>query len=368
MIDYAVDGDGIATIAWNVANRPMNVMNAESLEAFGAAVEKAIGDNAVKGVIITSARKEFLVGADLAAMQGKATAEDLHGFVWPIHMLFRRMETSGKPFAAAINGHALGGGYETCLACHYRVAADDPKLKIGLPEAKVGLLPGAGGTQRLPRLIGIRETLPLLLEGRELSPQAAAKLGMVHKLVPAGELLAEAKRWLLEEGQQKGAAVQPWDSKGFKLPGGAVQSPAGQQAFVAGNAMLHARTFGNYPGPQNIMSCVYEGCIVDIDTAIRIETRYFINTALRPESKNLIRFFFSMTDANKGGRRPEGVAKAKLATVGVLGAGMMGAGIAYATAMAGLDVVLLDTSLEAAEKGKGYSKGLLDKRVARKRM
>jgi len=368
MIDYSVDGDGIATIAWNVSNRPMNVMNAESVAAYAEAVDKALADDAVKGVIVTSARKEFLVGADLSAMGGSATAEALAGFVAPINELFRRIEKSGKPFVAAINGHALGGGYETALACHRRIVADDAKIKIGLPEAKVGLLPGAGGTQRLPRLIGIRPALPLLLEGKELRPQAALQAGMIDQVVPADELLAEARRWLLDEGQKRENHTQPWDRKGFKIPGGAVQSPGGQQTFVAGTAMLHAKTYGNYPGQQNIMSCVYEGCIVDIDTGVKIETRYFVNTALRPESKNLIRFFFSMTEANKGARRPKDVAPAKLGRIGILGAGMMGAGIAYVTALAGMDAVLLDTSQEAAEKGKAYSEGLLKKRAARGRM
>jgi len=368
MIDYSVDSDGIATIAWNVTNRPMNVMNADSVGAYAEAVDKALGDEAVKGVIVTSARKEFLVGADLSAMGGTATPEALSGFVTPINELFRRIETSGKPFVAAINGHALGGGYETALACHRRIAADDAKIKIGLPEAKVGLLPGAGGTQRLPRLIGIRPALPLLLEGKELRPKAALDAGMIDQIVPADELLAAAKRWLLDEGHKRENHTQPWDKKGFKMPGGAVQSPGGQQTFVAGTAMLHARTYGNYPGQQNIMSCVYEGCIVDIDTGVKIETRYFVNTAMRPESKNLIRFFFSMTEANKGARRPKDVAPAELGRIGILGAGMMGAGIAYVTALAGMDVVLLDTSLAAAETGKGYSEGLLKKRVGRGRM
>jgi len=368
MIDYTVDADGVATIAWNVSNRPMNVMNAESLAAFGDAIEKVLSDDAVKGAIVTSARKEFLVGADLAAMQGKATVEEMQGFVVPILDMFRRMEKSGKPFVAAINGHALGGGYETCLACHHRIVADDDRIKVGLPEAKVGLLPGAGGTQRLPRLIGIREALPLLLEGREMRPQQALKLGMVDQVVPRDNLLSAAKAWILNEGQDKKNCTQPWDRKGFRIPGGGVQAPGGQQTFVAGNAMLHARTYGNYPGQENIMACVYEGCIVDIDTGLKIETRYFINTAMRPESKNLIRFFFSMTDANKGARRPKDVPVAEIAKVGVLGAGMMGAGIAHVTAMAGMDVVLLDTDRANAEKGKGYSEGLLAKRVGRGRM
>ncbi|MDP6344357.1 MAG: 3-hydroxyacyl-CoA dehydrogenase NAD-binding domain-containing protein, partial [Alphaproteobacteria bacterium] len=366
MIDYKVDGDGVATITWDVDNRPMNVMNHETMSAYIEALERAIADDGVKGVIVASAHPEFIVGADLSAMGNTDGMGEFEEFIRVVHGMFRRMETCGKPFVAAINGHALGGGFEICLACHGRIAADNPRIKIGLPEAKVGLLPGGGGTQRLPRLIGMQQALPLMLEGRELAPAKALALGMIDKVVPADDLLAEAKAWVLGDGQK--AAVQPWDKKGFKLPGGAVQSPMGQQAFVAGNAMLHKRTYGNYPAQQHIMSCVYEGCQVDIDTGLTIEARYFLATATTKEAKNLIRFFFAMTEANKGAGRPADIAPAELAKIGILGAGMMGAGIAHVTAMAGLSVVLLDTELANAEKGKGYAEGLLKKRVSQKRM
>lgn len=366
MIEYQTDGDGIATISWNVENRPMNVMNAESVAAFAQAMDRALGDEAVKGIIVTSSRPEFIVGADLAGFAGMETAEALTGFIGGLHDLMRRMEKGGKPIVAAINGHALGGGFELAMACHRRIVVENPRLKLGQPESKVGLIPGGGGCQRLPRLIGIREALPLLLEGTEVDPQRALKLGMIDAVVPADELISAARAWLLTAEPKH--AIQPWDRKGFKIPGGAPMSPGGMQTFVVGNAMLHAKTFGNYPAQRNIMSAVYEGCIVDIDNALKVELRWFIATALTPEAKNLIRFFFSMTEANKGGRRPADVPAQSFSKVGVLGAGMMGAGIAYVTAMAGIDVVLLDTSAEQAEKGKGYSEGLLKKRVARGRM
>ena len=210
MMDYNVDGDGVATITWNVSNRPMNVMNVETMTAYAAAVEKAVDDENVKGVIIASAHKEFLVGADLSVM-GDGDASMLEEFMRVLHGIFRRMEKGGKPFVAAINGHALGGGYEICLACHHRIAADDPKIKIGLPEAKIGLLPGGGGTQRLPRMIGMQQALPLMLEGKELAPKAALNMGMVDEMVPASELLAAAKAWVLGDGQK--TKVQPWDKK-----------------------------------------------------------------------------------------------------------------------------------------------------------
>ncbi|MBT3535820.1 MAG: enoyl-CoA hydratase/isomerase family protein, partial [Rhodospirillaceae bacterium] len=244
MIDYNVDGDGVATITWNVSNRPMNVMNVDTMNAYGEAVDKAVDDENVKGVIVASAHKEFVVGADLSVM-GDGDLSMLEEFMQVVHGKFRRMETSGKPFVAAINGHALGGGFELCLSCHHRIAADNPKTKIGLPEAKIGLLPGGGGTQRLPRMIGMQQALPLMLEGRELAPAAALNMGMVDAVVPADELLAAAKAWVLGDGQKN--KVQPWDKKSFKMPGGAVQSATGQQAFAAGNAMLHQRTYGNYP-------------------------------------------------------------------------------------------------------------------------
>ncbi|MEQ9640011.1 MAG: 3-hydroxyacyl-CoA dehydrogenase NAD-binding domain-containing protein [Alphaproteobacteria bacterium] len=366
MIDYEVDG-GIATITWNVANRPMNVMNQASLAAFDAALDKAFADDAVKGVIIASARPAFHVGADLEIFQGFGTDKQaMYGFIAELHARFRRIEKGGKPFAAAINGHCLGGGLEMALACHYRVASDNQKTKIGLPEAKVGLLPGAGGTVRLPRMLGAQKALPLLLEGKELSPTAAAEIGIVDKVVPADNLLAEARRWLVEEGPSN--IVKPWDKKGFKTPGGDVRAPHVQQVFTIGNAMLHAKTFGNYPAQEAIMSIVYEGLHTDIDNALKIETRWFVATAMRPEAANMTRFFFSMTEANKLGRRPKDAAPTTLTRVGMLGAGMMGAGIAYVTAAAGLGVVLLDTSDEAAAKGKAYSEKLVAGRVKRGRM
>jgi len=365
MIDYNVDVDGVATITWNVSNRPMNVMNNDTMTAFGEAVEKAVADETVKGVIVTSARKEFLVGADLSVM-GDGDLSMLKEFMELVHGKFRRMETGGKPFVAAINGHALGGGYELCLASHYRIAADNAKIKIGLPEAKIGLLPGGGGTQRLSRLIGMQQALLLMLEGKELAPDAAKNNGMIDEVVPSNELLAAAKAWVLGAGQNN--KIQPWDKRGFKIPGGSVQSPSGQQAFMAGNAMLRQRTYGNYPAQQNIMSSVFEGCQVDIDTGLAIEIRYLIATAMTPECRSMIRLFFSMTEASKGAGRPKEIAEAKFSKIGVLGAGMMGAGIAYVTAMAGFDVVLLDMSQDGADKGKADVEELLKKRVSRRRM
>ena len=367
MIGYDVDGDGIATLTWDLPGRSMNVLNAASIEAFSAAFRKAVADEAVKGIVITSGKDAFLAGADLDMILNLPTddAEQLMEFASDLQGRFRAIETCGKPVAAAINGTALGGGLEICLACHYRVAADRPKVQLGQPEVKLGLLPGAGGTQRIPRLIGARAALPLLLEGKSVNPKQAAKMGIIHKVVPPEGLLAEAKRWLLEEGE----AVQPWDKKGFKVPDGAVQSPKGYETFVVGNAMLREKTWGNYEAPKAIMSAVYEGLQVPIEGGLRVESRYLVSLLMGKQTRAMIRtFFFSLGDANKLKARPDAAPRAEYSRIGILGAGMMGAGIAHVSALAGLDVVLLDTSAELAEKGKEHSAGLLEKRVKRGRM
>lgn len=367
MIDYSVDGDGIAAIVWNMADRPMNVMNGESIGAFRDAVYKAIGDKAVKGVIVTSAKGDFVAGADLTNLLKESTdpAKALQNS-FHLQKLFRDIEKAGKPFVAAMNGTALGGGYEICLACHRRIAADNPKALIGLPEATIGLLPGAGGTQRLPRLIGVSKALPMMLEGRKVDPKGALALGMVDEVVPPADLQQRAKEWLLGEGQT--GHVKPWDQKGFRVPE-APNTPKGAQVFTAGNAMLRAKTYGNYPNAQYIMSCVYEGMLVDIDTGLKIESRYFVACTQSKEARNMIRsLFFSIGDANKLANRPKGVPTQAYTRVGILGAGMMGAGIAYAASAAGLQVVLLDSTQESADKGKAYTAGLLDKRVKAKKM
>lgn len=367
MIDVSIDSQGIATLSWNVANRPMNVMNNDSMAAYAEAVERVIKDAAVIGVIVTSTRREFVAGADLTAITKSSSAQQLFDWMWRVQQLFRAIEKSGKPFVAAINGSALGGGYEVALACHHRIAADVKGARIGLPESTLGLLPGAGGTQRLPRMIGLRAALPILLEGKTFSPADAFKNGLVDELVPLADLQARAKTWLLEQGAQN--TVKPWDQKGFKIPGGAVQSPVGYETFLVGNAMTREKTYGNYPAAKNILSCVYEGLQTDIDTGLRIETRYFVNCAGSSEAKAMIRtLFFGMNDAKKLSSRPQDIGEFQTSKVAILGAGMMGAAIAYVCAQAGYQVVLLDSSREKADEGKAYSANLLQKRVAQGRM
>ncbi len=369
-IRYETDSDGIATLTIDVPERSMNVLTPEFLQDLATCVDRVVADDAVKGAIVTSGKKAFIAGADLKDL---VTAYDRgvpveEGYQWSQHLsqLYRRMETCGKPFVAAINGTALGGGLELCLACHYRVLADDPKAVVGLPEVQVGLLPGAGGTQRLPRLIGLREALPLMLEGRHVRPDKALALGIVNEVVPAAQLLKAAKRWLLETPD----AVAPWDKKGFKIPGGAgAMNPKSVETFIVGNALLAGKTHHNYPAPEAIMSCVFEGTILQIDKGLQIESKYFAKLVTGVVARNMMRsLFVNKTAADKLARRPAGIERSKVSKLGILGAGMMGAGIAFVSARAGMQVVLLDTDIDNARRGKDYSRQLLAKAQKRGRM
>lgn len=367
MLDYNIDADGIATLSWNVADRPMNVLNTLSIAAFGAAVSKAVADPTVKGVIVTSARPEFMAGGDLELIRKIATAQESMNTTAPFSRTLRALEKSGKPFVAAINGTALGGGLEVCLACHRRIVADDPKIQLGVPEVTLGLLPAAGGTQRLPRMIGIKAALPYLLEGRKVAPAQALEAGIVDEVVPAAQLLPRAKQWLLAEGAQ--STVKPWDAKGYKFPGGTPQSPGPTMVFFGASGHLLGKTQALYPAPEAILASVYDGCQVDIDTGLTIEQRQFARLATSKETKNMIRtLFYAMGDANRLADRPRDVPERKYSKIGVLGAGMMGAGLAHVSALAGLQVVLLDTTVQAAEKGKAYSQKILDGQVAKGRL
>ncbi|MFN8353560.1 MAG: 3-hydroxyacyl-CoA dehydrogenase NAD-binding domain-containing protein [Spirosomataceae bacterium] len=378
MINYSVKNN-VAILSWNVANQPMNVLNDESIPAFAAALQKAYDDAEVKGIIITSERPEFVAGADLKVIlktSSLAPAAMLE-FSMQLQRVFRGMETCGKPVVAAMNGTALGGGLEICLACHYRVALNNPKAKFGQPEVKLGLLPGAGGTQRLPRMIGMEMAAPLLLEGKDLSVKEAHSMGIINDIAQTPEeLLEKAFAWIAANP----APVQPWDEvnkktgkiqakDNFKVPGGGIATPKGIQLMMGGAAMLMDKTKGNYPAPFEIMMCVYEGLQVNIDRALLIESRHFVKVARSSVAKNLIRtMFFGMNEANKGVSRPKDVPPTDIKKVGILGAGMMGSGIAYVSALAGLEVVLKDVSAEAAEKGKDYSKALLEKSIQRGKM
>jgi len=371
-----VDSDGVALVTFDVPGRSMNTLTASVIKEIGEVVETIKSDAAIKGAVITSGKTTgFCAGADLGELGGsgglgggKPGEEGLKaafeaGFA--LNKAFRALETCGKPVAAAINGLAMGGGLEITLACHYRVVADNPKIQLALPEAKVGLLPGAGGTQRLPRLMGVMAAAPYLLEGKSMKPAEALANKVVHEVVPADQVVEAAKTWV----KTKGDPVAPWDKKDFKLPGGGPYTPTGSQVFVMGNAMLRKQTYGNYPAQLNIMKAVYEGTQVPFDAALRIETRYFLKTMMTPQAKGMIRtLFLSLQELGKGSGRPANVPHYDVKKVAVLGAGMMGAGIAYVQAMAGIESVLIDQTQEAADKGKSYAEGLVKKAVSRGKM
>lgn len=369
-IRFEVSSDGIALLSIDVPDRPMNVLTPELQAELAALVERVAATDTIKGAILTSGKTGgFVAGADLKdfvnAYDRGVSVADATAISRDMSASLRRMETCGKPFVAAINGLALGGGLELCLACHYRVLANDPKAVIGLPEVNVGLLPGAGGTQRLPRLIGIPAAMPLLLQGRPVKPAEALKLGIVNELAETGQVIERAYAWL----RGSPSVEQPWDRKGYRIPGGAgpMAAHAGV-SFTAGTALTMGTTQGNYPAPQAILSCVFEGTQVAMDVGLRIESKYFGKLLSGPVARNLMRtLFVSKAAAEKLASRPKGIPKSKVSKLGILGAGMMGAGIAHVAAQLGMQVVLLDSKLELAEKGRDYSAKLLAKELKKGR-
>jgi len=366
MVKTHIDADGIAVLTFDQDGHSTNVINQATMTAFNDAFQAAVANAEVKGIIITSAKKDFIAGADLEMVVNMTDPQEVFALTKSLTEGFRKIETCGKPVVAAINGSALGGGLELTLACHYRVAVNDGAIQLGLPEVMIGLLPGAGGTQRLPRLIGIQKALQHILQGTRMRPDKALSEGIIHELVATKEdLIPAAKKAILE----KGLKVQPWDQKGFKIPGGGVQSPDGAQTFTAGIALLRKQTYGNYPGAWYAMSAVYEGLQLPIDRALIVEARYFTKAHSTKEAKHMIRtLFFHKNEADKGAARPKNIGEIPLKKVGVLGAGMMGAGIAYVSAEAGLETVLKDISIENAEKGKDYSRKILGEKLSKKRL
>ena len=377
---YSVGDDGVAIITWDVAGKSMNVFSFEGQAELEAAVDSALADDAVKGVVITSGKDTFAGGmdlnvlADLRNSTGDNPAQGLFDGISAMHAVLRKIERAGmdpktnkggKPIAAAMTGTGMGIGLEIPLACHRIFVADNPRTQIGLPEIKVGIFPGAGGTTRLAWKLGAMAAAPLLLQGKALNPAKAKSAGIIDEVVPADELLTKAREWVLNAKDED--LVKPWDKKGYKIPGGAPYSAPGFPTFVGASVMVHSNTWGVYPAAKALLSAIYEGMQVPFDTALRIETRYFVNVLMNPSSSAMIRSLFVNKGAlEKGANRPD-VPDERVKKVGVLGAGMMGAGIAYVSAVAGIEVVLLDSTIEAAEKGKAYSAGILDKAIKRGR-
>lgn len=364
-VSQNLDADGILTLTMDMPGRSMNVLNEQLTEPLAAAIERIETDEAVKGVIITSGKSSFVAGADIDGIFKITDPQLAYTLSREFQTFIRRLEICGKPVVAGLNGTALGGGLELALACHYRVAVKNPKAKFGLPEVKLGLLPGGGGTQRLPRIMGIQNALPYMLEGKDLRLEQAKSAGVINALAEDNDdMLKQAKEWCLANPKAKA----PWDAKGFKYPGGDAKHPGVVQMLAIAPSMLRDKTKGNYPAPENILACVVEGSLVDFDTALDVEARYFADLVVSQVSKNMINtFWYQMNALNKGESRPDGFERSQVKKLGILGAGMMGAGIAYVSAKAGIEVVLKDVSQEGADKGKAYSEGLLTKAVQRGR-
>jgi 3-hydroxyacyl-CoA dehydrogenase / enoyl-CoA hydratase / 3-hydroxybutyryl-CoA epimerase len=373
------DADGIALVTWDMAGRSMNVITMDLIAELGAVVEKIANDAAIKGAVITSGKQAFCGGADLTMLdrmadifatmvktQGEqAAAGQLYEESRKLSLLYRRIETCGKPWVCALNGTAMGGGFELALACHHRVAADDAKTRLGLPEIKIGLFPGAGGTQRVSRMLQPADALQFLLKGDQLKVDRAKAMKLVDNVVPAAELIKTAKDWIKAGGKAKA----PWDTEGFRLPGGPVYSKAGMMTFPAANAIYRRETYDNYPAARAILQVVYEGLQMPFDTALRIESRWFAKILRSPEAAAMIRsLFVSMQDLNKGARRPPNEPPTSIKKIGVVGAGFMGAGIAQVSAAAGLQVVLIDRDQDTADKGKAGLQKALSDRVMKGRM
>ena len=374
-----VDADGIALITWGMPGKSMNVISMDVISELDGIVDKVTTDAAIKGAVITSGKDAFCGGADLTMLERMAAmyagmmknegAEAAASFVFEesrkLSLLYRRIEKSGKPWVCAINGTAMGGGFELALACHQRIASENPKTRVGLPEIKIGLFPGAGGTQRIARMMQPADALQFLLKGDQLSVDRAKNAKLIDAVVPAADLVKASKEWIKAGGK----AVKPWDEKGFKLPGGQVYSKAGMMTFPAANAIYRRETYDNYPAARAILQVVYEGLQLDIDTALRVESRWFAKILRSPEAAAMIRtLFVSMQDLNKGARRPAKEPATNLKKIGVIGAGFMGAGIAQVSAAAGLQVVLVDRDQETADKGKAALHKALTDRVNKGRM
>jgi 3-hydroxyacyl-CoA dehydrogenase/enoyl-CoA hydratase/3-hydroxybutyryl-CoA epimerase len=370
-IAWDKDADGIVTLTMDDPSGSANVMNEAYVESMGKAVDRIVAEkDSITGVVITSAKKTFFAGGDLTSMikAGPEDAGDSFDTAETVKKQLRTLETLGKPVVAAINGAALGGGLEIALACHHRIAADVKGSQLGLPEVTLGLLPGGGGVTRTVRMLGIQNAfVTVLSQGTRFKPAKAQEIGLVDEVLPTvEELVPAAKAWIKANPDSH---EQPWDKKGYKIPGGTPSSPGLASILPSFPALLRKQLKGApMPAPKAILAAAVEGAQVDFDTATRIESRYFASLVTSQVAKNMIQaFFFDLQAINAGKSRPDGIGKTPINKIGVLGAGMMGAGIAYVSAKAGYYVVLKDVTIEAAEKGKNYSEKLEAKALERGR-
>jgi 3-hydroxyacyl-CoA dehydrogenase/enoyl-CoA hydratase/3-hydroxybutyryl-CoA epimerase len=379
MTDFTMtkDAKGIATLVWDCTDKSMNVMGSDGLLELNILIDDALGDDAVKGIIITSGKNDFAAGMDLNVLvkmkeiSGDNPAQGVFDSIMSIHHLFRKIERAGmerktnkggKPVASVLPGTAMGIGLELALATHRSFASNNPKAKIGQPEILLGLFPGAGGTTRLVRKLGAMGASPYLLEGKSLTPAKAKSAGLIDEV--SEDAMADARTWILNA--KTADMVKPWDAKGYKMPGGAPYHPSGFMTFVGASAMVNGKTQGAFPAAKALLSAIYEGAQVPFDTALKIEARWFANILMNPSSSAMIRSLFINKQAlEKGAVRPADVPDQTVKKVGVLGAGMMGAGIALVSAQAGMEVILIDQKQEAADKGKVYSEAYMDKGIKR---
>jgi 3-hydroxyacyl-CoA dehydrogenase/enoyl-CoA hydratase/3-hydroxybutyryl-CoA epimerase len=375
---FETDEAGIATLTWDMPGRSMNVITEQVMDELASVVERVATDPAIKGCVIISGKDSFSGGADLGMLEASSRRYvemiSSHGEEVAMQaffdgsrrltLLYRKLETSGKPWVAAIDGTCLGGAFELSLACHYRIVSDNPKTRVGLPEIKVGLFPGAGGTQRVARLMPTGDALQMLFKGEQIRPQAAKAMNLVHAIAPKDELLTQAKAWIA--AGNKGLA--PWDDPKFRAPSGKVFSPAGMMVWPAANAIYRRETQDNYPAAKAILHAVYEGLQLPMDLALKVESRWFANILRSKEARAMIRsLFVSMGELNKGARRPKSEPQAQIKKVGIIGAGFMGASIGYVAALNGIDVVLIDRDMESADKGKAHSHALMSGQIAKGR-
>ncbi len=375
---FETDADGVALLTWDMPGRSMNVITLDVMSELDQAIDKVVADAEIKGCVVTSGKDTFSGGADLTMLEGfsrqfasvaKVDGEEkaMQAFfdgTRKLSQLYRKLETCGKPWAAAINGVCVGGAFELSLACHYRVVSDSDKTRVGLPEIKIGLFPGAGGSQRVARLMQTRDALQMMFKGDQLRGEVAQKMGLVHEVAPVVDIVAKAKAWI----KAGGSPVAPWDRKDFRLPSGKVYSPVGMMTWPAANAIYRRETMDNYPAAMAILHAVYEGLQVPMDTALRIESRWFAKILRSKEAAAMIRsLFVSMGELNKGARRPKEIAPTKVRKVGIIGAGFMGASIGYVSASAGIEVVLIDRDQASADKGKQISHNLITGQINRGR-